>query len=1311
MAGTARKIFISYARADSVELAQRLRRDLAAQGYSPWLDTDRINGGASWTTAVETALDEADVVLALMTRGSYISKICRAEQLRALRKGKCVIPLLAQRAADIPLYLEAKNYRDFSAAEAYDERFCALLDDIQAGNGVSLKEEFRRTYVTAPPLPENFVARPEALRSLRDAVIRERHTPNLPLTALIGMGGIGKTRLAQTLCRDEVVQQAFPDGVVWVTAGKEPAYDLVTQLREVGKALNDDPELYDADLAARNQYKTAILGKAALIVLDDVWSARDIEPFRAESPRSALLFTTRDVSIAAAVGALEHPAGALTREESRAVLARWSAMDAGNLPVEADALIAECGRLPLALTMVGAMLRGKPPVLWKRYLGFLRDAELEKIRAQFPDYPYPNLFRAIQVSVEELDAPSRDRYLALAVLLDNMPARPAIQQTLWGMDEGEAAETAEKFIDLSLAQRESDGVSILLHGLQLDYVRSQYPDREALALIHGAVRLARRVLAADPAQFESQMAARLLAHQDQPGIQRFMARLAQSAKRPWLRSITPTLTPPGGPLLYMIQAAGPFDIFARGPAGISAMAVTAALIVSAAARGGVLTLWDLENGGQIRTLSGHSDRIVSLAVTPDGQIAVSASVDKTIRMWNLNDGQTFRTIAYDATALALMPDPRKFIAGSSEGAVTIWDAETGEITRTLAGCDSSVVSVAVALEGRYAIACGGGKTYVWDLQLEQAPRIFPEYRGAAAVLPGSGLVASAGDKAFTIWDLEKGETVLTIAREGSVLDKVAALPDGCSVIYAYGYPVDMEGILEIADAATGNVRLKLSCTAGRVVHLAVTPDGRRVLTSTNIGEIQVWDLGGRQPVSVAPRHTRPVRRVAITADPHFAASIAWDCSLMWDLERGDVVYEFGPEWGLHPLRESWLGKIPGPWNRFEALLPDGRAIAATIARKLQIRNLSTGEVEMPVLSGHEERITAVKATVDGRLAVSASADGIVKIWDVQARKEIAKLTGHSGEVDLAISDESRRIVSGSLFTASTPTLPDRSVKVWDLDSGRLLHTMEGHTAAVSAVAMMPGGARAVSTAQDHTLRVWDLETGAMLTAFTAENALMACAVTPDGLTIVAGEVTGAVHILRVEGMPPTPISRTAEPDRPDPAGSILEQAIEAESQTKYEMAEGLYRLVIELRVFLLGTANPLVPQGLNYLALSYIAREQYDKAEPLLLKALAMYEHIRGPSHPDVAANLNNLGYLYAKQGAWSKAEPPYTRSVAIQEHEPGTDRSNLASGLENLACVLRQLGRDAESGPLRGPRQSHAEHGFGRWLLITSVQQPDPFW
>ena len=95
-----------------------------------------MRGGAVWSREIEQTLDASSSVLALLSHGSYESDICRAEQLRALRKGKCVIPLLAQPDAEIPLQLEPRHFVDFCDSTAYAER----LDELVAGAAAGMRD-------------------------------------------------------------------------------------------------------------------------------------------------------------------------------------------------------------------------------------------------------------------------------------------------------------------------------------------------------------------------------------------------------------------------------------------------------------------------------------------------------------------------------------------------------------------------------------------------------------------------------------------------------------------------------------------------------------------------------------------------------------------------------------------------------------------------------------------------------------------------------------------------------------------------------------------------------------------------------------------------------------------------------------------------------------------------------------------------------------------------------------------------------------------------------------------------------------------
>jgi WD40 repeat protein len=121
--------------------------------------------------------------------------------------------------------------------------------------------------------------------------------------------------------------------------------------------------------------------------------------------------------------------------------------------------------------------------------------------------------------------------------------------------------------------------------------------------------------------------------------------------------------------------------------------------------------------------------------------------------------------------------------------------------------------------------------------------------------------------------------------------------------------------------------------------------------------------------------------------------------------------------------------------------------------------------------------------------------------------------------DLAITPDGRLAVSASW---------DKTLKVWDLTTGDCLHTLEGHTNRVPGVATTQDGRYAVSAAWDKTLKIWDLETGACLASFSGESAMgesgVKCAgITSDGLTIVAGDHGGAVYFLHFENAPINPL--------------------------------------------------------------------------------------------------------------------------------------------------------------------------------------------
>ena len=142
--------------------------------------------------------------------------------------------------------------------------------------------------------------------------------------------------------------------------------------------------------------------------------------------------------------------------------------------------------------------------------------------------------------------------------------------------------------------------------------------------------------------------------------------------------------------------------------------------------------------------------------------------------------------------------------------------------------------------------------------------------------------------------------------------------------------------------------------------------------------------------------------------------------------------------------------------------------------------------ERAKLTGHDGPVRSVAVTGDGTTAVSSGHDGWLRVWDLAARRERAKLPGGPG-MSVAVSDDGTTAVSSSY---------DGSVRAWDLATGRERAKLTGHDGQLMSVAVSDDGTTAVSGDHDGSLRVWDLATGTQVARWDGDYPIFRCTALP-----------------------------------------------------------------------------------------------------------------------------------------------------------------------------------------------------------------------
>jgi WD40 repeat protein/TPR repeat protein len=494
---------------------------------------------------------------------------------------------------------------------------------------------------------------------------------------------------------------------------------------------------------------------------------------------------------------------------------------------------------------------------------------------------------------------------------------------------------------------------------------------------------------------------------------------------------------------------------------------------------------------QIAVLSGHKHLVYSATFSRDGRRIVTASWDKTARIWDAASGAQIAVLpgdGHEIYAAVLSPDGRRIVTVGADPTPRIWDAVSGSPLARLTGHSDVVLSAAFSPDGRRIITSSSDKSArIWDaasgVQLAVLSGHSDEVFSALYSLDGTRVITASTDKTVRIWDARSGAQLAAFDGGGGALYTAAFSPDGRRIVTA-----SSDNSARIWDASTHAQLLLLSGHGGVVLRAAFSPDGRRIVTASADKTARIWDAVTGATLNTLAGHGGIVYDAQFSSDGRRIVTASADLTArVWD--------------AMSPAQLSGhSGVVYGA-----AFSPDGgRVVTASYDKTARTWDAASG-APLKVLAGHIRIVYSAAFSPDGVHIVTAGGENSVRIWDGQAGTEIRQLLGHTDVVVSAVySPDGHRILSASV---------DKTARIWNPETGMQLSMLSGHDASLYAAVYSPDGRRIATASGDRTARVWDAQSGAQLAILTGHRGTVySASFSPDGRRVVTASSDNSARI-------------------------------------------------------------------------------------------------------------------------------------------------------------------------------------------------------